>query len=465
MQRIVVGFDATAAARSAARWALGVSRLSGAEVILVHGSRVGDVLADGEQERVRSAAEQLMGSAGQAAGSPSYIDRAGDPTEVLADVSRELDADLVVIGRAPHGQGEDHATRTAMAHELVHRAEAAVATVPLDIAPVDASTRWVLGFDGSQGGQQALDFVRQVASSPEAVMPVLVADPAADTFPHPEEESWSYPGEGDVRAQLSAAGIDELHVEPGDPAEVLPRIAMGQGNAVVVAGTRRGLIGRLGYSGKTANQLLEIDDVAVIVVAHGAVHPLDGPITTPSGADGEPALDAEMPEPGSGERRLLATDSHEDAGEAVRSAERAGGDASRLHVSGVSRPDSNADVQRNDHANLAEVTRPTARNAVIGAIGLAAVLVIIALIVGADTMVVVMLGIGGLIVGGVLGGFSGLYGSVPMNRDVIDLRGQEQEGTIVVVEDDHPGAAGDTEDVGGLGYVEEHDQRRRSGRH
>jgi nucleotide-binding universal stress UspA family protein len=463
MQRIVVGFDATPAAHTAAHWALGVSRLSGAEVILVHGSRVGDALADGEQQRVRQAAESLM-AAGEAPAVPRYIDRAGDPTEVLADVSREVDADLVVIGREPpEHPGDGHNTRTAMAHELVHRAEAAVATVPLGLAPADATTRWVLGVDGSKGSHEALDFVRQVAASPDLVVPVLVTDPAADSFPHPEQDSWSYPGEEDARAQLAAAGIDALHVEPGDPADVLRRVATAEGNSVVVAGTRRGLIGKLGFSGRTANQLLEIDDVAVIVVAHGAVQPLDGPIVTPSPAVQTAPADAavETADTAGEGRRVVAAGSPQDAGEALRSAERSGGDASRLHVSGVNAPETTRGVQRNDHANLAAVSRPAARNAVIGAVILAAVLVVIALIVGADAMVVVMVGIGGLVVGAVLGGLSGMYSNVMMNRDVIDLRGQQQDGPIVVVEEDHAGASTPAEDVGGVGYVEEHEARHR----
>ncbi|MGD9755420.1 MAG: hypothetical protein AB7W59_30880, partial [Acidimicrobiia bacterium] len=71
----------------------------------------------------------------------------------------------------------------------------------------------------------------------------------------------------------------------------------------------------------------------------------------------------------------------------------------------------------------------------------------------------IILTLGGAIVGSVLGALAGLYTSLAINRDVIDLRGREPEGPVVVREKEH---AGSNTDVQGVGYGEEDRARRAS---
>jgi len=114
--RVVIGVDFSPPSMAAARWASGVV-FPRSEVILAHAlviPELGGVLggrypiADSLMENARSGAMRRLRDARTALGLPDAVleVREGRPSEAIAEIIREHDADVVVIGK--HGEGGQH---------------------------------------------------------------------------------------------------------------------------------------------------------------------------------------------------------------------------------------------------------------------------------------------------------------------------------------------------------------------
>lgn len=431
LQKIVVSFDATAASVDAARWAIGLLAPVGGKVVLVHtvDDRAGSesdeaALVHPDGDRVRDVARSVT----PVDAAQLHVDlrsRSGDPDAELAAVCREVGADLVVLG-VEHT--DDVGARLAFG--LLERAGAALAAVPAGTSPPARGTAWVVGVDGGAGAHDALLWSEAAAELTDGRLhPVLAYDPAADTFPHPAEPAWTYPGELDAREQLAQRGgrrTEVLRTAPGAPPDVL-RAAAAKLDvpAVLVAGAGGGRLrraGRIGLS-KTTSTLLERSPQVVVVV----------PPFEDAGTEGPTTQAPELVEQDRRHSTVRAADVGQ-ASDLVAAAERAGEEAGALHIDGASLAPSVGDVQRNDRANIAAAARPTAATGVAGAVVGGAVLLAVCLVAGAGSLLTVLLSVVGVIGGLVLGALAGLYRSITINRDVVDLRGQEQTTGVQVRE-------------------------------
>jgi nucleotide-binding universal stress UspA family protein len=144
-RQIVVGYDGSDRARKALE---AVRRIAapGAKVKVVYANRVPpeltyyeffqDVLAElerGAQETAESARDAFEGADLEV----SYEARRGRPGEVLANVAREHDADLIVMGS--RGLGRVRAAVGSAVLDVLHDAPCAVLVVPAGDAPEEPS--------------------------------------------------------------------------------------------------------------------------------------------------------------------------------------------------------------------------------------------------------------------------------------------------------------------------------------
>jgi nucleotide-binding universal stress UspA family protein len=144
-RRVVVGYDGSDRARAALAAARQVAA-PGAAVKVVYAHRVPpeltyyeffqDVLSDlerGAQEMVESARDAFQGADLDV----EYEVRRGAPGEVLADVAREQDADLIVTGSRRLGRMRAAVGSTVL--DLLHDAPCPVLVVPPGDAPQESS--------------------------------------------------------------------------------------------------------------------------------------------------------------------------------------------------------------------------------------------------------------------------------------------------------------------------------------
>jgi nucleotide-binding universal stress UspA family protein len=143
--QVVVGYDGSDRARKALDAARRVAA-PGARVKVVYAHRVPpeltyyeffqDVLAElerGAQETVESARDAFEGADLDV----SYETRRGRPAEVLADIAREHDADLIVMGS--RGLGRMRAAVGSAVLDLLHDAPCPVLVVPAGDEPAEPS--------------------------------------------------------------------------------------------------------------------------------------------------------------------------------------------------------------------------------------------------------------------------------------------------------------------------------------
>lgn len=421
LQKIIVGFDASPASIDAAEWAIGLAAPAAGSVLLAHTPHDDELIA-ASGDRVQDVANALVPPAGsvRASAHVEFVSRPGDPDGVLADLCRETDSDLLVLGA-----DEDDDLAAHLSFGLLEQAGTPLAVVPIGTPPPLPGTGWVVQVDGSPAGTDALQWAADAAEQTGgAVHPLFTYDPTADSFPHPAEEAWTYPGEMEARQQLGQVDsrrVQELQRLPGGPGMVLRDVATQLDlPAVVVTGTGGGRsLGRLGVDRPTA-ALLDHSPCAVVLV------PAAGDVDSP-------AAEPELLEDGARSTVVRATDVAQ-ASAIVHDAERAGDEASSMHIEGAALPPTTGRMQRNDRANIAVASRPAALTALAGALLLGGVILVICLVAGAGSLITLLLTIAGVIAGGVLGALAGLYSHLTINRDVIDLRGQEETTGVVVRE-------------------------------
>lgn len=148
LKRIVVGVDGSEGAALALRWAMGLAKEEGAEIVAVYAVGPVEDLARGagnaaatglglSTSRLRSWRKELIRELEQdwcaplrAAGVPftAHVETASAPAALMAVADRE-DADLIVVGAHGHGSFGDRVLGS-VSYKVSHRAHQPVVIVP-----------------------------------------------------------------------------------------------------------------------------------------------------------------------------------------------------------------------------------------------------------------------------------------------------------------------------------------------
>jgi len=255
IRSVLVGLDGSAHSLVALRWAGWCAAATGADLHVAHAWQQGPPLdgalgagsadaADLEaavERRLRQLAAAELRDPGAVAGARAL--RGEVPTALTREAAR-LDAGLVVVG----ARGAGNALRALLgstASRLTECPVRAVAVVPDDAeVPPRSGAGLLVGVDGSTGASRAVRWAAAVArAARRPVVAVHAFEPGVpDLTP---EEGESLLGEARLRldeewvAPLRARGVEHRTVvEPGDPRDVLPRVADAERPAGVVVGSR-----------------------------------------------------------------------------------------------------------------------------------------------------------------------------------------------------------------------------------
>lgn len=246
VERVACGVDGSAAGRGAAVVA---ARLATGALTLIAVVDEWDVLAAGPEDEARRepvrAAQRALETARAVARTDAEVATRiahGSPRHVLVAESRRAGATLLVVGS--HGQGRlAGIIAGSVAAALVHDSPISVlVSRDEEAAAVGFPRRVIVGVDGSDGSQLALEAAREIAQRCSAPLQALTA--AADA---------ALPDD-----------LDDLQstVVPGTPVSVL-RAAAAPGDLIVVGSRgRRGLRAL----GSTSEQLAHGAPCSVLVV-------------------------------------------------------------------------------------------------------------------------------------------------------------------------------------------------------
>jgi nucleotide-binding universal stress UspA family protein len=192
-----------------------------------------------------------------------------DPAIALTQIAEEEDADLVVVGN-PGTQDPATAIGSVRDH-LVHHLHCPLAAVPAHWLTITGGSI-VVGVDGSAASRVALQWAVDLARDlHQEVVAVLVHDPLADSFPHPDT-GWHYRGEEEARRHVASVGgpADRLRLlqVAGSPDRALGKVADDVDAAFIVVGTRGrgGLRGRI--VGRVPMHLLHEAARPLVIVHH-----------------------------------------------------------------------------------------------------------------------------------------------------------------------------------------------------
>ena len=148
IRRIVVGVDGSEGAEAALRWAIGVARQNGAEIVAVHAfevpAQVPHMVGFGpvytgpiedpdwwdrlRQDTERTFRERWCAPLAEAALPHQAIQDAGRAAAVIRAVAERTHADLIVVGRRGLG-GLAELVLGSVSHALVHRSTVPVAVM------------------------------------------------------------------------------------------------------------------------------------------------------------------------------------------------------------------------------------------------------------------------------------------------------------------------------------------------
>jgi nucleotide-binding universal stress UspA family protein/nitrite reductase/ring-hydroxylating ferredoxin subunit len=229
---IVVGTDGSATAKLARRTAARVAPVFGARMVLVSAYR--------EPAMSRTKAEDVLRHAARDFGNDGLevetLAREGDPAEVLKDVAREAEADLIVIG----SRGMGRLTRfrpQSVPDRVAHGAPCDVLMVRTTGPDAGRSAEWeqrpydriVIGTDGSptasEAARKAFDLGMILGIGVTLVY--AAGDPIVGAI-HLERTA---------KAKPRALGVKREVVE-GAPADVLASAARAEGSALLVVGNK-----------------------------------------------------------------------------------------------------------------------------------------------------------------------------------------------------------------------------------
>lgn len=273
MKRIVVGTDGTEAAHAAVVWAARLCEVTHAELVVASAWTPEEDTGDQETEGARRDERRwLLAECWSEPGRREGVTLEtrlleGRVRDELPRVASEEDADLVVIGVSTD---VEHPNR--LARHLLHHLHCALAIVAPDPAPVSGGSL-VVGVDGSRASATALGWAVDIARDCGAAMAAVCAhDPLADTYPHPDTDTWPYHGETAVRAEIERARDGSVAIDlvrrAGKPQHVLEEVADELDASAIVVGTR----GRGGFHGlivgRVPIRLVKDARRTVVVVPH-----------------------------------------------------------------------------------------------------------------------------------------------------------------------------------------------------
>lgn len=299
--RIVIGVDFSASSTSAAQWASGWID-SDAELILVHALVVPNVsvalalrlpLPASLIANARTGAERRLRDLSNTLGShPVSIEaREGRPADVIAEVARDYDADLIVVGkhgeagvhRGYTGRTTDHLVRTSPAPVLV--AEGMLDGPPRRIlVPVTHSsiTPYIVDWTRRLYDVLHADFslVHVIGSAVLGhVLTTSAIKSGKDLSPAEIDEVFAEDRER-WRKELVDAGIPEKQVSAevvfGEVSEAVLNAAARHNSDMVVMGSHAGPSRRL-LLGSAASAVLREAGIPVLIV----VEPEEAKATTP----------------------------------------------------------------------------------------------------------------------------------------------------------------------------------------
>ncbi len=296
MRSVLVGVDESDGGRAASLMGAWLSERLGVELVLAHvcsdppPSGLGN--AD-DRTRVHHASElramALLEDIGPSAARRRIA--SGKPAPALAELAREEDAALVVVGSRGHGPRRAAFTRS-VSQTLITQAERPVVVVPpsafarvLRLDPDDTAASIVCGVDESEDAARA-----------ESVAVELCARTGSKlTFVHAvdrhSEEQLVAPARA-VRRDGVATGspaVGPVRVVADDADEALERLAREEHAALVVVGTRgRGRFARALF-GSASAVLVASAPCPVMVVPPGAALRLAAAGAADSGIGADPA--------------------------------------------------------------------------------------------------------------------------------------------------------------------------------
>lgn len=243
MERIVVGFDGSASAEAALRWAETEAAAHGARLELVvvaeDGRRGpewapdGGAVAEWVERHIRQRLETL--EAGQAG---TLTVRAGAPAEVLVAASRE--ADLLVCG-AQGLTADERRHLGSVTRACLHQASCSIAVIRSSYPDSDQKHRVVVGVaEADQVASEVIDFAATEARLRDVTLEAVHAvhwDHLGAEFLAPTDSQLAEWGQRLLRIAITAAGVPARPVVAcGSPAQVL--VQRSAGAQLLVLGSR-----------------------------------------------------------------------------------------------------------------------------------------------------------------------------------------------------------------------------------
>ena len=264
MAPIVVGMDGSAGATAALRWAAGLARRLGSDLVVTAATVVGPTGAEAPDVLERRLEQEWCRAADEAGVTYRTLVVDGDPRRSLLEAAATEGADLIVVGS--NGLGWFPAMHLgSVAHHLAQHTDRPLAVVPADVADFDAG-RVLVGVDGSAGSAAAVDWggalIRALGGSAIALHDDL---PASPRLPTADPETRRLQAEEECAAWTAGLGTDgiveRIVVSDGDPARAIAQTARDRGVPLIVLGTR----GAGGFHG------LRLGSVALKLLHHAAV--------------------------------------------------------------------------------------------------------------------------------------------------------------------------------------------------
>jgi nucleotide-binding universal stress UspA family protein len=292
-RRVVVGIDFSESSLATARW-IAHNLAPDAELVLVHVVRSDErSLARRYMPRVldelRVIKPELQGGLrglGEllGAGRTRTEILSGDSAVVLAFVAAQVGADLIGVGRGPHGRGSARFGATTP-HRLIARTDLPVLVAPH--VPLSAPTRILVPFDDRASGRAVLQSAARIASGYEATLDalhVIETDPSGRAARKREEK---HEGPCDYTQRWAAMLVDNLDlpsgraasfIHPGDAGEEIVSHARRSGAGLIVMGTGERPLALRGdtharHVGSTTRFVIWAAPCPVLALPRGAVAP------------------------------------------------------------------------------------------------------------------------------------------------------------------------------------------------
>ena len=268
MGSILVGVDGSRSAGWAQDWAIGLARLTGAELVLA--AAIGGEEVDEAQRSMRADWAKPTEKAGLAF---RTVVRPGDPRQLLCDLAVEESAELVVVG-AGHERWFPALHLGSASHYLAHHLDCPLAIIPADRGDFDAH-HLVVGLDGSPGSVAACAWAAAMATTAVGTVTAVHAWQRSGSRSHSvalalncHEDAlcavtvWAQP--------LRDAGVlSDTQAVEAHPADALAKALADTGSSLLVIGTRGAGGFRQLRLGSAALRVLQAVHVPTVLVPPG----------------------------------------------------------------------------------------------------------------------------------------------------------------------------------------------------